>query len=118
VSAMAIEIRRRDPAVIAARAHAVLDAAAHLHADWPDGGRDAIGRAFIGLHVALEKYRLAEAGEDAARMAENACWAMATLLICVQVFMGRAAAREMERDAAAITAGGDAGTEGVERGAE
>jgi hypothetical protein len=103
VTAAVIAVRRRDPAVIAARAHHVLDAAARIYADWPDEGREAIGRALIGVHVALEKYRLAaDGGTEAA--AENAAWAMATLLISVQVFMGKSVAREMERNAAEVTA--------------
>jgi hypothetical protein len=93
--------RRRDPAVIAARAHHVLDAAARIHGQWPDEGRGAIGRALISLHVALEKYRAAAStGGDVTCAAENASWAMATLLISVRVFMGKALADEMSRNAA------------------
>jgi hypothetical protein len=105
VNGAATEIRRRDPAVIAARAHHVLDSAARVHADWPDEGREAIGRSLIGVHVALEKYRIATGTAGGAEAAAgNVAWAMATLLICVGIFLGEPAAREMERNAAEVAA--------------
>jgi hypothetical protein len=106
-----IAIRRRDPAVIAGRAHAVLDAAARIHAQWPRAGRPAMNECFISLDRALTEYdTAAEAGGDAEAAAETASCAMALLLISVSVFLGRDVADEMAKSAAGITAGGDAGT--------
>ena len=99
MSAAVIEIRRRDPAVIAGRAHAVLDSVARAHGQWPDEGRDDIGRAFIRLHVALEKYQTAEDLEGAA---EYASFAMALLLLQVSLFLGKGTADEMARNAAEV----------------
>lgn len=103
MSAATIEIRRRDPAVIAARAHHVLDAAARVHRDWPRGGRLALNEAFHALHVALEEYGTA-AGEDGdvEVAAETASFAMALLLLQVAVFLGKGAADEMMRNAAEV----------------
>ncbi len=99
----AIAIKRRDPAVIAARAHAVLDSVARVHGQWPDEGQEVIGRAFIGLHVALEKYRIAADAEgDTVAAAENAAWAMALLLTPVSEFLGKAVADQMMKDAAEV----------------
>jgi hypothetical protein len=103
LSATTFEIRRRDPAVIAGRAHAVLDSAARVHGQWPDEGQEVIGRAFISLHVALEKYRLAADTEgDASAAAEDASLAMALLLISVSVFLGKAVADQMMTTAAEV----------------
>jgi hypothetical protein len=97
-----IEIRRRDPAVIA-RAHAVLDASARMHARWPNPGRKSIGEAFTVLHVALEEYgAAADEGGDIALAAETASWAMALLLLAIGSFLGKAAADEMARNAAEV----------------
>lgn len=107
MSAATIEIRlrRRDPAVIAARAHHVLDAAARRHADWPRAGRLAMNEAFLALHVSLEEYAgAADENGDTAGAAETACWAMALLLISVSVFLGRDTADGMMRDAAEAAA--------------
>jgi hypothetical protein len=99
----AIVIRRRDPAVIAGRAHHVLDAVAHSYEQWPDMGHEVIGRAFIRLHVALEKYRIADdTGGDASAAAEDASIAMALLLIPVSVFLGVAVADRMMANASEV----------------
>jgi hypothetical protein len=99
----AVTVTRRDPAVIAGRAHAVLDSAARSHAQWPDEGQEAIGRALIHLHVALEKYAAA-GSEGQADTALGASIAMALLLLQVSVFLGKAAADQMMKDAAGVTA--------------
>ncbi len=117
MSVATIEIRRRDPAVIAARAHHVLDAAARMHAQWPREGRKAIGETFVGLDAALEEYGTAADGDvDGAAM--TAASAMALLLLSVSVFLGEAVADQMATDAAGITAGGDAGTKDFEGSGE
>jgi hypothetical protein len=54
VNTLAIPLKRRDPAVIAARAHAVLDSAVRAHAQWPRAGRKAIGESAVALDSALE----------------------------------------------------------------
>jgi hypothetical protein len=103
MSAGAAIIRRRDPAVIAARAHAVLDATARRHAEWPRAGRRAMNEAFLTLHTALEEYgTAADEGADGVLAAETACWAMALLLLSVSVFLGKAAADEMAENAAEV----------------
>jgi hypothetical protein len=102
MSAAAIGIRRRDPAVIAARAHHVLDAAARAYERWPDENQEVIGRAFISLHVALEKFALADGEQDREQAAEVAATAMAILLLAVSVFLGKDAADQMMRDAAEV----------------
>jgi hypothetical protein len=100
---MTAVIRRRDPAVIAARAHHVLDAAARTHGQWPDGGREATGRALISLHVALEKYRItADSDGDVSAAAEDASVAMALLLLAVSVFLGKDVADQMMTSAAEV----------------
>jgi hypothetical protein len=96
-----IAIRRRDPAVIAARAHHVLDAAARTRADWPAGGRPAMNECFAALHAALEEYGAA-AEEDREAAAGEACAAMAMLLVAVSVFLGKAVAEQMMKDAAEV----------------
>jgi hypothetical protein len=98
-------IRRRDPALIAARAHHVLDAAARMHAQWPAEGRDAIGEAFVVLDAALEEYRATvDEDGDVELAAETAAWAMALLLLSISVFLGKAVADEMMRNAAEVAA--------------
>src|SRR5580692_11323645 len=93
--------RRRDPAVIAARAHHVLDAAARTHKDWPRGGRRALNEAFLVLDTALEEYAAAvDEDGDVEVAAETACWAMALLLLPVAVFLGKDVADEMAKNAA------------------
>lgn len=105
MSAAAVIIKRRDPAVIAARAHHVLDAAARMHAQWPREGREAIGEAFIALDAALEEYRAAATGDgDTEVAAETAAYAMALLLLAVSVFLGKATADAMMRNAAEVAA--------------
>ena len=101
---MTIGIRRRDPAVIAARAHAVLDAVARAYAQWPEEGRDVIGRDFLRLHVALAVYQAGAGAEGAAGAAENAAPAMTLLLLSVALFLGEDAAEQMTRDTSGVTA--------------
>jgi hypothetical protein len=103
MSAGAVIIRRRDPAVIAATAHAVLDASARMHAQWPRAGRRAIGECAVALDSALEEYRAAGDGDgEREQAAEIASCAMALLLIAVELFLGKAAAHQMARNAAEV----------------
>jgi len=114
VSAAAVIIRRRDPAVIAARVHAVLDAVTRRHADWPAEGRDAIGNAALELDTALDEYGALAVGSvhweqlyahlaaeadphEAAleKAAEEAAYAMAALVTVIAVFCGTEVADEM-----------------------
>jgi hypothetical protein len=105
VTTAAVVIRRRDPAVIAGRAHAVLDAVAKIHAQqrrqWPAPARKAIGECLTALDTALEEYRAAGDGERE-QAAEIAACAMALLLIAVELFLGEAVADEMKRNAAEV----------------
>lgn len=103
MSAMTIEIRRRDPAVIAARAHRVLDAVARAHAQWPAEGRPVLNEGFLALDTALEEYGTA-ADKDREQAAEAVTVAMAVLLITVSVFLGKAVADRMMRLASEVTA--------------
>ena len=99
----AVTITRRDPAVIAARAHHVLDAAARRHADWPREGRRHIGESALNLDEALSAYRsAADAGEDTTSAAETAAIAMGMLLLSVAVSLGKETADEMARNAAEV----------------
>ena len=103
MNAAAVIIRRRDPAVIAGRAHAILDAAARTHARWPRAGRLAMNEAFFSLNTALEEYgAAAEAGGDTETAAETAAWAMALLLAAVASFLGTGTADEMAQNAAEV----------------
>lgn len=69
-----------------------------------------MNECFAVLDAALSEYdAAAEAGGDAEAAAETAACAMALLLISVSVFLGKAVADEMAKNAAGITAGGDAG---------
>lgn len=103
MSAATITLKRRGPAVIAGRAHAVLDAAARTHAQWPRAGRPAMNEAFFSLHVALEEFgSAADGGGDVEAAAETASYAMALLLISVSVFLGRAVADQMMKNAAEV----------------
>ena len=103
MSAPTVVLKRRDPAVTAGRAHAVLDATARMHRDWPRAGRLAMNEAFIALHTALEEYRAAvDEDGDAEAAAETAAYAMALLLLSVSVFLGKAVADEMARNAAEV----------------
>lgn len=114
MSATAIILKCRDPAVIAARAHRVLDAATRMHAQWPAEGRDAIGAAALDLDMALDLYGAladgsvhweqayahlsAEADPDGAALekaVEEAAFAMAALLTVTAVFCGTDVADEM-----------------------
>jgi hypothetical protein len=105
VTTAAVIIRRRDPAVIAGRAHAVLDAAARIHAQqrrqWPAPARKAIGECLTALDGALEEYRAAGDGEREPA-AEIAACAMALLLIAVELFLGPAVAQQMAENAAEV----------------
>ena len=103
MSAMAIRIRRRDPSVIAARAHHVLDAVARAHARWPAEGRPVLNEGFLALDTALEEYGAA-ADEEREQAAGAVTVAMAVLLITVSVFLGKAVADRMMRDAPEVTA--------------
>jgi hypothetical protein len=96
-------MKRHDPDVIAARAHAVLDAAARAHGDWPAQGRPVLNQGFLALHVALEEYDAAADGYGAQDAAETAALAMTLLLIPVSAFLGKAVAEQMMRDAAEVT---------------
>lgn len=99
----AVIIRRRDPAVIAGRAHAILDAAARTHAQWPRAGRKAMNEAFLSLDTALDEYgTAAEGGGDTEVAAETAAWAMAMLLASVAAFLGTGTADEMAGRAAEV----------------
>lgn len=97
--ATVIEIRRRDPDLITARAHAVLDAVARVHGQWK--GRDAVGEAALDLDAALDGYAAAPE-ENLDQAAENAALAMALLLIAVSVYLGKDTADGMIRDAAEV----------------
>ncbi len=103
MNAATIEIKRRDPAVIAAEAHAVLDAAARLHArqrrQWPSPARKAIGESFTALDTAVAEYEAAGDGERE-QAAEIASCAMALLLVAVELFLGKDAAAEIAGEAA------------------
>ena len=55
MSAATVQVRRRDPAVIAARAHHVLDAVARTHRTWPRGGRPAMNECLVALDEAIAK---------------------------------------------------------------
>lgn len=101
MNAVTVTLKRRDPAVIAARAHAVLDAVARMHAQWPRAGRKAIGESAVALDGALEEYRAAGDGERE-QAAEIASCAMALLLIAVELFLGPAVARQMAENAAEV----------------
>jgi hypothetical protein len=101
VSAAVVILKRRDPAVIAARAHHVLDATLRMHAQWPRAGWKAIGESAVALDGALEEYRAAGDGERE-QAAEIASCAMALLLIAVELFLGPATADEMKRNAAEV----------------
>ncbi len=107
MSAAVIEVRRRDPEVIAARAHAVLDAAAHLHSrerrQWATPARKAIGECITALDAALTEYGAAGDGERG-QAAEIAGCASALLVIAVELFAGKDAAGEILRNAAEVTA--------------
>ena len=103
MNAAAVIIRRRDPAVIAGRAHAILDAAARTHAQWPRAGRKAMNEAFLSLDTALEEYGTAvDGGGDTEAAAETAAWAMALLLASVAAFLGRDTADQMLGNAAEV----------------
>ena len=102
MSAATVQVRRRDPAVIAARAHHALDAVARTYDRWPDEGREVLGMMFITLHVALEKYALADGEHGREQAAENASAAMALLLVSVAVYLGRDTADRMMRDASGV----------------
>lgn len=114
MTAGAILVKRRDPAVIAARAHHVLDAVARRHAQWPAEGREAIAAAALDLDTALDLYGAladgsvhweqayahlsAEADPDGAALekaAEEAASAMAALLTVLAAFCGTEVADEM-----------------------
>jgi hypothetical protein len=105
VTAAVIISRRRDPAVVAGRAHAVLDAVAKIHAQqrrqWPAPARKTIGGCLTALDAALEEYRAAGDGERE-QAAEIASCAMALLLIAVELFLGPAVARQMAVSAAEV----------------
>lgn len=101
----AITITRRDPAVIAARAHHVLDSAARMHADWPTAGRRFIGESALNLDEALKAYHVAEAeGIDTAPAAEDAAICMGILLLSVAISLGKDVSDEMARNAAEVAA--------------
>jgi hypothetical protein len=101
----AITITRRDPRVIAARAHHVLDSAARMHADWPAAGRRFIGESALNLDGALKAYHVAEdEGADTAPAAEDAAIRMGILLPSVAISFGKETADEMARNAAEVAA--------------
>lgn len=115
MTAALITLKRRDPAVIAGRAHYVLDAAARMNAQWPAEGRDAIGTAALELDVALDMYGALDSGSvhweqlyahlsaeadphEAAleKAAEESASAMAALLTVIAVFCGTEVADEIK----------------------
>lgn len=122
MSAATITFKRRDPAVIAARAHAVLHAS--LRMTWPEGraARKAIGGAALDLDAALDDYRSladgsvhweqayphlsaeADPHEQAlVKAAEETCFAMASLLVAIAAICGTEVADVM-KNAAGVTA--------------
>lgn len=101
----AITIARRDPAVIAARAHHVLDSAARMHADWPTAGRRFIGESFLNLDESLAAYGLAvKESEGVQGAAETCAIDMGILLLSVAISFGKDVSDEMARNAAEVTA--------------
>jgi hypothetical protein len=103
--ALAVTLKRRDPRVIAGRAHRVLDDAMRMHADWPRKGRRFIGESALYLDEALKAYRAAEdEGRDTAPAAEDAAIRMGILLLSVAVSLGKATADEMARNASEVAA--------------
>jgi len=99
----AIAITTRDPAVIAARAHAVLDSVSRVHGDWPASGRRFLGESALNLEESLGAYDLAvREGGDTRAAAETASIDMGILLLSVAVSLGKATANRMAKAAAEV----------------
>jgi hypothetical protein len=99
----AVTLVRRDPAVVAAQAHAVLDAVARLHPAWPRGGRKVLGESALSLDEALLAYNAAAAGDgDPQETSEAACTAMVILLMAAGLFLGEETAYQVKRASEAV----------------
>jgi hypothetical protein len=103
--AIPVPIRRRPPEDVAARAHAVLDAALSVADLWQASPAAAL--AAVDLHLAHEGFRSLHGGGGAdagalADRASDACMAMAFLLLAIAEAAGRELAGAI-RDVAAAT---------------